>query len=617
MRKNVTDKFLDVTLNAYKRAVGPDFGQTVPGVFQDEAEIAPPGGADVINYTPALFQAFQTKWGYDLKPNLVSLFDEVGEWKRVRHNYYSTLLDLFIENWAKPYYAYCTDNNLVFTGHYWDHEWPTPRESPDNLAIAAYAHMPGIDILMNDWEAGPHAQFGNDRSVREIRSSANQLGRRRTMSETYGAGGWDMTFFDQKRIGDWEFALGVNFLTQHLSYATIKGARKRDHPLSFSYHEPWWKSYNILADYFGRLSVVMSSGEQVNRILVIEPTTTAWMHYSPVAESARLKAVGEDFQSFVHLLEAQHVEYDLASEKTLEEFGSIRNLKLAVGGRSYDLVLLPPGFENIDDSTLVLIRDYLMRGGKIISWPAPPDYVDGKVTNDIRTLAASFGDRWLDPGPGGGFDKVRALGPPRIVFSEPSTHSGLYHQRREFDGGQFVFLANTDPVRSAEGKMSLEGGSVEQWDLFTGAVKAYPFTRQKGFVETRFSLPPGGSLLLCVLSKRARPAQAPSLVTEEVPARGEPVVERESPNVLTLDYCDLVLGGKTEKDLYFYDAQKKTFQFHGLPRNPWDSAVQYRTNILDLNNFRPDSGYEAVFWFTAVKGDALDFSKLKAVVERP
>ncbi len=258
-----------------------------------------------------------------------------------------------------------------------------------------------------------------------------------------------------------------------------------------------------------------------------------------------------------------------------------------------------------------------MRGGKIISWPAPPDYVDGKVTDDIRTLAASFGDRWLDPGPGGGFDKVRSMSPPRIAFSEPSTHSGLYHQRREFDGGQFVFLANADPARPAEGKMSLEGGSVEQWDLFTGAVKAYPFTRQKGLVETRFSLPPGGSLLLCVLSKRVRPVQAPSVVTEEVPARGETSVERESPNVLTLDYCDLVLGGKTEKALYFYDAQKKTFQFHGLPRNPWDSAVQYQTNILDLDKFRPDSGFEAVFWFTAVKGDALDFSRLKAVVERP
>jgi hypothetical protein len=617
MRKDVTEKFLDVTLNAYKRVIGGEFGSTVPGVFQDEAEIAPPGGGDTVNFTPALFQAFETKWGYDLRPRLASLFDEAGDWRRVRHNYYSTLLDLFVENWAKPYYAYCADNSLQFTGHYWEHEWPNPRVSPDNLAMFAYAHMPGIDILMNDWETGPHAQFGNDRSVREIRSAANQLGRRRTLSETYGAGGWDLTFFDQKRIGDWEYAIGVNFLTQHLSYVTIKGARKRDHPLSFSYHEPWWKSYNVLADYFGRLSVVMSAGEQVNRILVIEPTTSAWMSYSPAGESPHLKSLGEDFQSFVHLLERNQIEYDLASEKTLEEFASIRNLKLVVGRRSYDLVILPPGFENIDDSTLILLRDYLMRGGKVIAWPAPPDYVDGKVTDDIRVLAASYGDRWLNPGPGGGFDKVRQLSPPRLVFSEPSELPWLFHQRREFDGGQFVFLANTSPVQPAEGRLTLEGGSIEEWNLFTGDVKPYPFTRRRGSLTTRFSLPPGGSLLLCVPSKRARPVEALREALEDVSARGETTVDRVSSNVLTIDYCDLVLGGKTEKDLYFYDAQRKTFQFHGLSRNPWDSAVQYKTNILDRDMFRPDSGFEAVFWFTAVKGDAFDFAKLKAVVERP
>jgi hypothetical protein len=617
MRKDVTEKFLDVTLNAYKRAIGQDFGSTVPGVFQDEAEIAPPGGGDVINYTPALFQAFQTKWGYDLRPHLVSLFDEVGEWRKVRHNYYSTLLDLFIENWAKPYYAYCADNNLQFTGHYWEHEWPHPRPSPDNLAMAAYAHMPGVDILMNEWDTGPHAQFGNARGVREIRSSANQLGRRRTLSETYGAGGWDMTFFDQKRIGDWEYALGVNFLNQHLSYVTIKGARKRDHPLSFSSHEPWWRSYNLMADYFGRLSAVISAGEQVNRILVIEPTTSAWMHYSPASESDRLKTLGEDFQTFVNLLEENQVEYDLASEKTLEEFGAVRNLKLTVGRRAYDLILLPPGFENINDSTVGLLRDYLMSGGKIICWPAPPDYVDGKVTDDIRNLAAAFGDRWFPPGPAGGFDKVRQYGHPRLVFSEPAGQPWLFHQRREFDGGQFVFLANTSPSQPAEGKMTAEGGSVEEWDLLSGVVKEYPFSRQKGLIDMRYSLPPGGSLLLCVLPKRARPVEASTAVFEDVPAESGMTVERVSPNVLTLDYCDLILGGKTEKDLYFYDAQRKTFEFHGLTRNPWDSAVQYKTNLLDLDKFRPNSGFEAVFWFTAVKGDALDFASLKAVVERP
>jgi hypothetical protein len=618
MRKDVTEKFLDLTLNGYKRVIGKEFGLTVPGVFQDEAEISPAGGREAVNYTPALFPTFQTRWGYDLRPNLVSLFEEVGNWRRVRHDYYSTLLDLFIENWAKPYYAYATDNKLVFTGHYWEHEWPTPRVSPDSLAMGAYAHMPGIDILMNVWETGPHAQFGNARSVREIRSVANQMGRERTMSETYGAGGWDMTFADQKRIGDWEYALGVNFLNQHLSYATIKGARKRDHPLSFSDHEPWWGSYNTLADYFGRLSVVMSLGQQVNKILVIEPTTTAWMLYSPAGESEDFRTVGTDFQAFVHLLEAEQVEYDLVSEKTLQEFATVSHGKLNVGSRSYGLVVLPPGLRNLEDTTVALFRDYLIRDGKVISWVAPPDFVNGIVTEDVRLLQDSFGDRWLNSGPGSGFDKVRMMSPPAAVFSGLAPQNRLFHQRREFDGGQLLFLVNSDAAETAVGKVALAGGSAEEWDPFSGRVKTYPFVRRGGLVDLDFSLPPGGSLLLCLKDEREKPAAAsPDIAWQEVAPEGGLAVEALAPNVLTLDYCDLVLGGRTEKDLYFYDAQRKTFEAHGLKRNPWDSAVQYKTNILDLDKFPANSGFEAVFWFRAVKGDAQDFAALKAVVERP
>ncbi len=618
MRKDVTEKFLDLTLNGYKKVIGAEFGGAVPGVFQDEAEISPAGGREAVNYTPALFAAFQTRWGYDLRPNLVSLYEEVGSWHRVRHDYYATLLDLFIENWAKPYYAYATDNKLVFTGHYWEHEWPRPRVTPDNLALAAYAHMPGIDVLMNEWRTGPDAQFGNARAVREIRSAANQQGRRRTLSETYGAGGWDMTFADQKRIGDWEYALGVNFLNQHLSYATIKGARKRDHPLSFSDHEPWWPHYNTLADYFGRLSVVMSLGEQVNRVLVIEPTTTAWMYYSPAGESEAFRTVGADFQKFVNMLEAEKIEYDLASEKTLQEFGSTSHARLDVGRRSYGLVILPPGLRNLEDSTAALIRDYLIRDGKIVSWVTPPDFVNGIPTEDLRILQESFGDRWLNSGPGSGFDKVRAFSPPRIVFESEAGTERLFHQRREFDGGRIVFLANADPAATAAGTMTLEGGSAEEWDPFTGRVGPYPFSRQGDRLALAYSVPPGGSLLLCVKDERGKPAEAPPAAAwRELVPEGGLTVEPSGPNVLTLDYCDLVLPGKTEKDLYFYDAQRKTFQAHGLERNPWDSAVQYKTNIIDRDRFPADSGFEAVFGFRTVKGDAKDFAGVKAVVERP
>ena len=76
-----------------------------------------------------------------------------------------------------------------------------PFKKVSNWAWEVYTQMPGIDILMNEWGTGPDAQFGNARSVKEIRSAANQIGQKRTMSETYGAGGWDMTLFDQKIIG--------------------------------------------------------------------------------------------------------------------------------------------------------------------------------------------------------------------------------------------------------------------------------------------------------------------------------------------------------------------------------------------------------------------------------
>jgi hypothetical protein len=92
-------------------------------------------------------------------------------------------------------------------------------------------------------------------------------------------------------------------------------------------------------------------------------------------------------------------------------------------------------------------------------------------------------------------------------------------------------------------------------------------------------------------------------------------VKRLGPNTLALDYCDLKLGGQIERGLYYYVAQEKIFKHHGLPGNPWNTAVQYKTSILDQDKFAPDSGFEATFYFD-VAGLA-DKSSLRAVVERP
>ena len=234
MVKGVTEKFIEQTMTGYKKYFGNEFGKTVPGVFSDEPniEVQYPNS---IRWTPDLFTTFFTSYNYHLENNLPSLFEEKNDWKKIRHDYYQTLLKLFIDRWSKPYSEYAAKNNLEWTGHYWEHEWPNVNHGPDNMAMYAYPQRPGIDMLFNQFdENNTNAQFGNIRSVKELASVANQLGKKRILSETYGGGGWELTFKDMKRLGDWEFALGINTLNQHLSFMSIKGARKYDYPQSFS-----------------------------------------------------------------------------------------------------------------------------------------------------------------------------------------------------------------------------------------------------------------------------------------------------------------------------------------------------------------------------------------------
>jgi hypothetical protein len=108
-----------------------------------------------------------------------------------------------------------------------------------------------------------------------------------------------------KRIGDWLQVLGINTMDEHLSYVTLRGARKRDHPQSFSYHEPWWRRI-MNAQYLAPPLRRPFQGEQINRILVIEPTT-AWMYQG---NEAKLRQIGDSFFRFLMALEAAQIEYD-------------------------------------------------------------------------------------------------------------------------------------------------------------------------------------------------------------------------------------------------------------------------------------------------------------------
>ena len=624
----ITEKFIKLTMEGYEDYIGDEFGNLVPGIFTDEPNINTIGGSrTVIRYTPVLLNRFEKRYGYQLQTYLPCLYDEIGDWKNVRHDYYSLLLEIFLERWGQPWETYTNDKNLNWTGHYWEHGWPDPKHGGDNMAMYQHHQYPGIDMLFNS-DTRPD-QFGNIRAVKELSSVVNQLDKSRALSETYGGAGWELTFNDMKRLGDWEYVLGVNFLNQHLSHMTLKGARKRDYPQSMSYHTSWWENYRPLNDYFHRLSFAMTSGKQVNRILVMEPTSTSWMLHSPI----RPKAIGstprpiddlkDHFHNLLIKLEKNQVEYDLGCESIIKSHGSVKGNRFIIGSRNYDLVVLPPMFENLMDSTYQLILDYLRNGGKILSMSGMPERLDGNRSTSMAEELGKYSDQWV---------MVDEIGQKTIDMYFSSTDfkptspeawgGNVFHHRRILQDGQLYFFTNYDTEETAQISFAGKGRSVLEFDLMSGEYQLIEVEENEGWINLSFSLPPSGSKLL-YFSKDNEKGDKLLLENNHETSRIEASttqIKQLQPNVLTLDYCDLKVGSKSYKDMYICNAADTIYKVYlkepyGTNYNPWSNAVQYRTRILDKNEFDESTGFEVSYHFMLEE----DFSPstLKAVVEWP
>jgi hypothetical protein len=609
----VTQKFIEVTMTGYEKYLGTEFGKTVPGTFTDEPQINSPGG---IRWTPDLFEVFMKQWHYDLRPQLPSLYEEVGDWKKIRHNYTQTLLQLFIDRWAKPWYAYCEEKGLKFTGHYWEHEWPNMRSGGDNMAMYAWHQVPAIDMLFNQWDdSTSKAQFGNVRAVKELASAANQTGRQRKLSETYGGSGWDLTFTDMKRNGDWEYALGVNLMNQHLTYFTMAGARKYDYPPTFDYHEPWWNNYKYLNDHYARLSLALSAGRQINDILIVEPTTSTWLYDSYAKRNQKNTDIGQAFQTFVTKLEKSQVEYDLGSENMIKDMGSVAKGKFVIGQAGYSRVVIPPMTENLDLATYKLLERFVSNGGILIAFSVPT-LVDGSINEGLKEFFNRNADKII----------VLDYLTPEIISKhfantdlgfEGVTGGALYHHRRILADGQIVFLVNSSLTETVNGSLKTTGKDAIEMNTLSGEVYGYPNQQDGDRISLSYSVPPAGSLLLFIpVTKQVDyPVPAKNEIMNPVQFSSPLTITRNDDNALMIDFCDIEVGNELTKDLHTYNAADKVYKYYGFKNgNPWNTSVQFKTNIVDRDTFGLNTGFTATYHFT-IKGK-FDIANLKAVVER-
>lgn len=246
-----------------------------------------------------------------------------------------------------------------------------------------------------------------------------------------------------------------------------------------------------------------------------------------------------------------------------------------------------------------------------------PTRVDGAVSERVKQMAQSSA-LWRKIDSSADLSAPEWLGNLRrssgVVIHRASGARGiLFHHRRQLEDGQILFLVNTSIEFPSTGEIEADLNGVQQWNLYSGKTEPYPFLSGSQGIKFSYQLPPSGSLMLFLSKKRLLPAPSFFTATTSLETSGPLTIRRVGPNVLTLDYVDLTAGDETKSNLYFYQANQFAWQKNGVERNPWDSAVQFKDELI-AKKFPPSSGFQATYRFVL---EGAVPKNLAIVIERP
>ena len=351
----VTEEFIKNVHEVYREKCR----DKIEGFFTDEPQLLRTSG---FPYSVITFDEFKKRYGYDLVPNIPSLFFDDENSARVRFDFWKMVTDLFSKNYFKKIYDWCNEHGYKLTGHLVCEEVMDSVVPTSGAAMPhyEYMHIPGMD-----WLGRP---IGDWHTAKCLGSAAAQTGKRQVLSETFALTGHNVSHGELKRIYEWQMVRGVNLLCPHLEGYSNRGIRKRDYPAAMYYQQPWWDDANIFFDTVSRIGMILGEGKQTPDTLLIHPLSTAWCMYNGDVEnrkrSKEIRAFDDRFIASMRALEDKHILYDLGDETLMERHGRVEDGQLVIGEMRYKRVIIPEHtilFENTER----LIKEFVEAGGEI------------------------------------------------------------------------------------------------------------------------------------------------------------------------------------------------------------------------------------------------------------
>ncbi len=388
-------KFIEVTYDAYKKAVGREFDKTVPAIFTDEPQFKRKSRLTFatdkkrleLPWTDDLEETYTAKYGVSLVDHIPELIWDLpnGEPSLTRYHYHEHVGQRFTEAFADQCGDWCEKNGLALTGHMMAEASLGSQSGMLGEAMPSYRgfQIPGIDMLCAKYELN---------TAKQCQSAVRQYGREGMMSELYGVTSWDFDFRGYKISGDWQTAFGVTVRVPHLAWVSMEGEAKRDYPAAIGYQSPWYKQYKYVEDHFSRLHTALTRGKPVVRVGVIHPIESYWLHFGPQEQSAlATENLESNFENIVKWLSYGGIDFDYICETTLPELCKEGSAPLKVGEMAYDAVVVP-ACETLRSSTVERLEAFRRAGGKLIFMGSAPKWMDAEVS-DVPTALYEKSER--------------------------------------------------------------------------------------------------------------------------------------------------------------------------------------------------------------------------------
>ena len=565
MKKEATEAYIKSTHEKYKKYCGEKIGSSIKGIFTDE----PHRGELMISvvrdsmdytycapYTDNLFEIFKDRWGYDLKEHLPELFlkKDGEDVSKVKWHYSEVVAGLFVENFVKPIGEWCSDNNMILTGHLLHEDTLSAGAIMAGSLMRCYEHMeyPGVDIL---------GQNNHYNIVKQLSSVAHQCGKKHLLSELYGATGWEMRLEDYKNMGDWQALMGIDLRCPHLSWYTMMGECKRDYPASIFYQSSWYKEYKYLEDYFARIGAFLGEGKSTADVLVISPLESMWCQIYAGwgmwlnTKDAKCLELERKYADMYRYLLSNNVEFDYGDEEMLGRMAKVENGVIKFGNAEYKKVIVS-GMLTMRSTTLSLLKEFESVGGMVVVTDLP-SYIDAEKA-DVEIGNAEMKDILAD----------------RILYTdEPSVFSAI---KKSDNGTYLAALLNMDKENAKLFDCHIPEGEVTEWNPESGSIKKVSFT---GKVSLE-----AGEMKLFTIGENFEAEATKEEILPRITLSGDFSYRTDEPNVLVVDRAKCISEGDvTEDDILKIDRylrDKAGIPYRGgAMYQPWYTAknpvVQY------------------------------------------